>query len=315
METIPLTAVARSYGYTAALKDGTVQPAGFTWAFEEVPVLIQAFRRMVRELEFDVSEMAFGTYLCAREHGVRFTAIPVFPARGFHHETILVNAKAGISGAGDLVGKRVGVNRGWTVTTGVWARGILARDYGVDLSRINWVLSGDEHVVGYQPPANVTPAPAGKDLGRMLMDGELDAAIGVQVDDPAVVPLFHDAAGEAERALRNRGLYPINHLVVIRDEVLAKHPDAARAVFDAFVTAKQEYLDRLAGQASSELSGVDRMLRRVQEVTAADPLPYGVAGNKATLEELISHALAQQVIHTAVTPEEIFAETTREISG
>ncbi len=142
--TVPkLKTVTRTQGNNAALKDGTVTPAGFDFDFEEVPVLVQAFRRMVRELEFDVCEMALTTYLCAREHGVRFTALPVFLVRAFHHAAIVHHTKFAVSDPKELEGKRVGVNRGYTVTTGVWARAILQDEYGVDLSKITWVLSVD----------------------------------------------------------------------------------------------------------------------------------------------------------------------------
>src|SRR5581483_9764442 len=156
-----LTAVTRTQGNNRALKEGAVVPAGLPLSFEEVPVLVDAFRRMVRELPYDVSEMALTTYLTAREHGVRFTAIPVFLVRGFHHGAILVRRDGGITEPAQLAGRRVGVNRGYTVTTGVWARAIMATEYGLDLDRVTWVLSGDEHVAAYVPPRNVMPAAPG----------------------------------------------------------------------------------------------------------------------------------------------------------
>src|SRR5215216_3457061 len=186
-----LTTVTRTQGNNAALKDGTVTPDGFELEFEEVPVLIKAFRRMVRGLEFDVCELALTTYLCAKEHGARFTALPVFLARGFHHAAIVANTRV-VREPKDLEGKRVGVNRGYTVTTGVWARGILADEYGVDLDRVTWVLSGDEHVAEYRPPANVVPMPAGGNLAEMLAAGDLAAAIGIESDSPDVAPLIPD---------------------------------------------------------------------------------------------------------------------------
>src|SRR5688572_19246781 len=143
MADLHLRAVTRTQGNNQALKDGTVVPEGFRFDFEEVPVLVQAFRRMVRTLEFDVSEMALTTYLVAKAHGVAFTAVPAFLVRGFHHAAITVDTRHGITSPRDLEGKRVGVSRGYTVTTGVWARSILAAEYGVDLDSITWVLSGD----------------------------------------------------------------------------------------------------------------------------------------------------------------------------
>ena len=141
--------VTRTQGNNRALKDGSVKPKTFTFDFVEVDPLIDAFRRMVRGLEFDICEMAITTYICAKAHGKRMTAVPIFLVRAFHHGAILANTKAGIRTPKDLEGKRVGVNRGYTVTTGVWARGVLQEEHGVDLSKITWVLSGDEHVAEY----------------------------------------------------------------------------------------------------------------------------------------------------------------------
>src|SRR5207244_1739394 len=159
-------------GHTKALQDGTVTPRSFDFEFVEVATIVNAFRRMVRGLEFDVSEMAMTTYLCARAHGIAFTAIPVFPMRAFHHGAIVHNVKSGVRTPKDLEGRRVGVNRGYTVTTGLWARSILQHEYGVDLSTITWVLSGDEHVTAYRPPANVVAIESGRTLEELLTSGE-----------------------------------------------------------------------------------------------------------------------------------------------
>src|SRR5438105_12935375 len=229
-------------GHTKALQDGTVTPRSFDFEFVEVPTIVNAFRRMVRGLEFDISEMAITTYLCARAYGKAFTAIPVFPMRAFHHGAILHNTKAGIRNPKDLEGKRVGVNRGYTVTTGLWARSILQHQYGVDLNRITWVLSGDEHVADYRPPSNVVPIEKGKKMEDMLIAGEIPAAIGVKVDSPDVKPLIPKPRDAGFAALRERGLYPINHTVVIRNDGLAAHPHLASDLFKAFAEAKQPYL-------------------------------------------------------------------------
>src|SRR4051794_37449902 len=185
-----LKTVTRSQGNNRALKAGEVKPKTFEFDFVEVDPLIAAFRRMVRANEFDICEMAITTYICAKEFGKPMTAIPVPLVRAFHHGAILVNTKAGIKTPKDLEGKRVGVNRGYTVTTGLWARGVLEQEYGVDLKKITWVLSGDEHVAEYRPPSNVVPVEPGKKVADMLISGELVAAIGVDVDHPDVKPLI-----------------------------------------------------------------------------------------------------------------------------
>jgi 4,5-dihydroxyphthalate decarboxylase len=300
-----LTTVTRTQGANQALKDGTVTPAGYSLRFEEIPVLVKGFRRMVRDLEFDVSEMALTTYLTAREHGVEFTALPIFLVRGFHHGAIRYNVRSAIRGPQDLEGKRVGVNRGYTVTTGVWARGILASEYGVDLDKVTWVLSGDEHVAAYVPPANVESAGPGADLGEMLIRGELDAVVGVDVAHPDVAPLIPEPEEAALAALRERSFYPINHLIVVKNAVLQRYPDVASAVFDAFTEAKQRYVARLRdGDVST---AADRMYVRVLETTGADPLPYGVEPNRLVLETLMEFALAQRILTRPVDIDEMFA--------
>ena len=159
-----LKTVTRTQGVNAAVTDGTVLPVGFEFGFVDVPVLAQAFRRMVRTLEFDVCEMALTTYLCARELNFRFTALPIFLVRAFHHGAIVCNTYMCVREPKDLEGQRVGVNRGYTVTTGVWARSVLQDEYGVNLSKITWVLSGDEHVEAYEPPPNVMSIESGETL-------------------------------------------------------------------------------------------------------------------------------------------------------
>jgi len=306
MPELTLKTVTRTQGNNKALKDGIVKPRTFAFDFEEVPVLIDAFRRMVRGMEFDICEMAITTYICARDHGKRFTALPIFLVRQFHHGAILVNAKAGIRSPKDLEGKRVGVNRGYTVTTGVWARGILQSEYGVDLSKVTWVLSGDEHVEEYRAPANVVPIEKGKNMGEMLAAGELVAAIGVDMNHPDVKPLIPNALDAGLAALRGRGHYPINHLIVVKDELLAAYPDLAADTFNAFAESKNLYVQRLRSGQIEKPTDVDEMHRRVMEIIP-DPLPYGIEPNRKVLDELIGHAVAQKIIARPVSIEELFA--------
>jgi 4,5-dihydroxyphthalate decarboxylase len=314
MPDLKLKTVTRMQGNNRALKDGTVKPRTFEFQFEEVDPLIAAFRRMVRGNEFDICEMAITTYICAKAHGKPMTAVPVFLVRAFHHGAILVNAKAGIRTPKDLEGKRVGVNRGYTVTTGVWARSILQDEHGVDLRKVTWVLSGDEHVAEYRPPANVVPIEAGKKMDEMLTSGELAAAIGVEVKYPDVKPLIPDALEAGLAALRRRGHYPINHTVVIKDALIAAHPDLAADVFSAFAEAKRRYVEQLKAGKIEKPTEADEVHRRVMAITG-DPLPYGIAPNRKVLEELIGHALTQGIISKRVTAEELFAPSTRGLVG
>jgi 4,5-dihydroxyphthalate decarboxylase len=310
-----LKTVTRTQGNNQALKDGTVRPASFTFDFEEVPVLVDGFRRMVRGLEFDVCEMALTTYLCARSYGKRFTALPIFLVRGFHHGAILVNRNAGIRTPKDLEGRRLGVNRGYTVTTGVWARGVLQQEHGVDLNRITWVLSGDEHVAEYRAPANVVPLEKGRKMEELVAAGELDGVINLQTEHPDVVPLIPDAQEAGYRALRERGHYPANHLVVVRDELLEAEPNLAVDIFEAFAESKRRYVQKLQAGQLEKPTAVDRMHQRVMEITGRDPLPYGIEPNRAMLEELMGHAIAQKIIKEPLRIEDVFAPATHALQA
>jgi ABC-type nitrate/sulfonate/bicarbonate transport system substrate-binding protein len=314
MPELKLKTVTRTQGNNRALKDGTVKPRIFAFDFEEVDPLIAAFRRMVRGNEFDICEMAITTYICAKAHGKPMTAVPVFLVRAFHHGAILVNTKAGIRTPKDLEGRKIGVNRGYTVTTGVWARSILQDEHDVNLSKVTWVLSGDEHVAEYHAPSNVVPIDKDKKMGDMLASGELAAAIGVEANSPDVKPLIPNALEAGLVALRQRGHYPINHTVVIKDELIAKYPDLAADVFDAFVESKRRYVERLKAGKVDKPTEIDEVHRRVMEITG-EPLPYGIAPNRKVLDELIRHALTQGIITKPVTADELFAPSTRALVG
>ena len=314
--TVPkLKTVTRTQGNNLALKEGAVTPAGFELDFEEVPVLVDAFRRMVRGLEYDVCEMALTTYACARQHGVRFTALPIFLVRAFHHGAIFINTELGIRTPKDLEGRKVGVNRGWTVTTGLWARSILQHQYGVDLTKITWVLSGDEHVAEYQPPAYVQPIEKGRNMAEMVLSGELAGAIGVEMASPHVKPLLPLAAQAGLDALRARGHYPINHLVVVKDDLLKARPELGPAIFEAFAQSKRLYVEQLRAGAIERPTAVDEMHRQVMQVTGADPLPYGVAPNRAMLDEALDSAVEQGILTRRPALEELFPENLLQLTA
>jgi 4,5-dihydroxyphthalate decarboxylase len=297
------TAIA-TYPHTKGLKDGTVTAPGIQFEHVEVSPIVGAFRRMVRALEFDVSEMAVTTYLTARAYDKAFTALPVFIMRQFHHSPIVYNVKSGVQSPKDLEGKKVGV-RAYTVTTGVWVRGILATEYGVDLDKITWVVVDEEHVQEYRKPSNVVERP-GANLGAMVAQGELAAAIGAgQVDSPDVKPLIPNAR-EAEAAwYRKTGIYPINHTVVVKDSLLRADPTLAPRLFNAFAEAKAAFLKQLGSGA--ELPADAQALAQRRSVVGDDPLPYGIAANRKALEAVIQFAHDQKILPRKISVEEMFA--------
>lgn len=309
MRTTVLRTAIATYPHTKGLKDGSVSVPGVELEHVEITPIIGAFRRMCRGLEFDVCEMAITTYLTAKAYGKPFTALPVFVMRQFHHSPIVGNVKAGVTCPKDLEGKKVGV-RAYTVTTGVWARGILATEYGVDLGKVTWVVNDEEHVQEYQKayPPNVEYRP-GTNLGEMVAKGELAGAIGAgKVDSPDVKPLIPNAA-EAEAAwYRKTGIYPVNHTVVVKDSLLQADPTLAPRLYGAFKEAKAALLRQLA--SGEELSGDVQTLAKRRSVVGDDPLPYGLARNLKAMEAVIQFAVDQKILPRRVTPEEMFARNT-----
>ena len=311
-----------TYGHTAALKQGIVPIEGVAPDFVEVNPIISAFRRMVRDVEFDVCEMAPATYMIARAAGAPFKALPIFVFRRFHHEGLVVRPDAGIAKPKDLEGRRVGV-RGYSVTTGIWTRGILADEYGVDNRRIEWIVDDEEHVASLRLPDNVRSAPNGKSLQQLIADGYLSAAFtgnaGIgrsgapqggwtagAANSAAYPELFSDPAERGADWYRRTGVYPIHGLIVVKDQVLADHPHVAPALCRAFEASKAMYLYQLA--AGESASDKDDHYRAMQQVVGPDPLPYGIEPNRATIECMIRYCVDQGLLPRRFDAEELFVE-------
>lgn len=307
-KTLVLKTAIGTYGHTAALKDGTVTPNGVKFDHVEVTPIINAFRRMCRNLEFDVCEMAITTYLTAKAFNKPFTALPVVLVRAFHHGGVVYNVKSGIKEPKDLEGRKVGV-RAYTVTSGAWARGILATEYGVDLKKVTWVIIDEEHVVEYKVPSNVVTVAPGKSLMDMLLGGDIDAAIGAGASDsPDIKPLIASARQAEADWFKRTGVYPINHTLVVKDALLTANPWLAPELFAAFKAAKERYLDHL--NQPGQLSPDDQAWVQRKSLVGPDPLPYGVEANRKALEAIIQFAYDQQILPRKFAVEEIFAANT-----
>jgi len=247
----------------------------------------------VREQKFDLSELAIVTYLQAKTYNKPYVLMPaVVVARGQHH-TIAYNPERGALKASDLAGKRVGV-RAYTVTTGVWVRGILKEQYGVDLGKVHWVTFEDPHLAEYTDPSFVERAPAGKTIVQMLLDGELDAAIvGDKLPDPRLKHLIPDHEA-ASKAWADKHGYTINHLMVIRNELSRTRPDLVREVF--------------------------RLLKESHDVAVragdknAATLQFGIEPNRRSLETIIDLTFDQKLISRRFSVDELFDDTTRGLS-
>jgi 4,5-dihydroxyphthalate decarboxylase len=301
--------------YTRAMITGDVTITGVPLEVDQVAVVNKAFRSMVRELAFDVSEMSFATYLAALERGVPLVGLPVFLMRGLAHPAMVRASDGPVHGPHDLRGRRVGTHNGYTATTGVWAREVLASEYGVPASSVIWVRAGDEHVADYQPPTNVIPMEERRPLAEALRAGDLPAAVGAEISGDGVEPLIEDADAVAMRALSEHGFYPLNHLVVVRSDLLAENPDLAAQLCDAFRRSKALWLDQLRHDRIPEPTSGDVLLRRVMDSTGDDPLPYGVQPNRPMLDRLLRAALDQGVSTRPITVEALFAPGTLDFVG
>lgn len=291
---ITLHSAIADYPHIAALKDGRVGADRIRFEWETVEPITRAFRRQVRTGDFDLCEIALTTHAQAHAHGKGITALPVVVMRGFHHAALLCPADSPLRGPGDLIGKRVGV-RAFSQTTGIWVRGILLDEYGVDHRAITWVTSEDAHVQEYADPPNVVRIAPGQDLAAMLLNGEIDAGIALAgLDASKVRPVIPDADAAAAAWYRKTGAYPVNHILCVRDSLLAADPFLAGRLFGLCQDAKAA-----ATRPSAE--------ERYRDLIGGDPLPYGLEANRAGIELCLRYAAEQGLIPRAYRPEALFA--------
>jgi 4,5-dihydroxyphthalate decarboxylase len=262
--------------------------------FADVKVPNTAFKRVVRDLAFDVAELAIVTFLMARARGVPLTLLPAVVLARFQHPYLVYDASRGTMAPGDLAGRRIGL-RSYTVTTAAWVRAILAHDCGVDLASIRWVTFEEAHVAGFTDPPGVERAPPGHDLLAMLRAGEIDAAIvGAPVEDPRIRTVIADPAAAAEAWRTKYGAIQLNHLVAVKSALCESSPDAVREVY------------RLLGE-SKRAAGLP-------QPGAVDLNPFGIEANRRNLQMAIAMAFEQGLIPRRLGVDELFDGVAREFS-
>jgi 4,5-dihydroxyphthalate decarboxylase len=289
--TLKLHTMLGNYPITKALKSGSIPSDLVDFDFVEVKVANNLFKQVVRDAKYNVAELAIVTYLQAKAFGKPYVLLPaVLVSRGQHH-TIAYNPDHGPLKSSDLNGKRVGV-RAYTVTTGTWVRGVLASDYGVDINNVEWITFEDPHVAEYRDPEIVKRAPEGKQLTQMLLDGEIAAGIvGDKLPDPKFKHLIPDAEGAAQKwAERHHGV-PINHMVVVRQELSRSRPDVVNDIFRQLHESK-----RTAG---------------LPDGGELDPYRFGVEACRPILEIIIDFCHQQKLIPRRISVDELFDDTTR----
>jgi 4,5-dihydroxyphthalate decarboxylase len=274
---------------------------------------------MVRQVEFDVCELAPTTYIIARAHGAPFVALPIFALRRFHHSGLLVRPDSGILVPKDLEGRKVGV-RAYSVTTGVWTRAVLINEFGLDSSKVTWVVDDEEHVTQMKLPSNVIHTADGQSLADMMANGELAAGFhgnagvgrsgsptgGWKEVEAHYPDLFPNAAELEAEWYKRTGIYPMHGTIVVKDSVLAEHPWVAKSLFDAFSRAKNEWLAGLDTHKLDDPS--DKKYAELRKIVGHDPLPYGMEANIATIKALEETAFKQELTPRRMSIDELFVD-------
>lgn len=317
MAKLQLTVALGDYDRTSALRTGLVCPEGV-----ELNVLTlspeEMFYRMGRFREFDVSEFSLSTYTIRRGRGEPFIAIPVFPSRMFRHSSVYVRDGAGIAEPRDLRGKRMGVPK-YHMTAAVWIRGLLEDDYGVAPKDMRWVEGGEgasvkEVDVTLPPDLPHQYVSGDRNLGQMLVAGELDAYMGAR-KPPAygkgVSRLFPDYRRVEREWYAKTGIFPIMHTVVLKEELAQRHPWLPRNLYAAFMEAKRLAYQRLDSTAALATSLPWQVAEgeETRELMGDDPFPYGIARNRANIEALVGHSFRQGLAPRRLTIPEMFVES------
>ena len=288
---VKLSTMLGNYPNTTPLKSGAVRSDLVDFDFVEVKVANNLFKSVVRDAKYDVAELAIVTYLQAKAYGKPYVLVPaVVVSRGQHH-TIAYNPERGALKPSDLNGKKVGV-RAYTVTTGTWVRGILASDYGVDINKVEWITFEDPHLAEYHDPAIVKRATGGKDLTQMLLDGDVAAGIvGDKLPDAKLKHLISDPEAAAQKWAERHGGVPINHMLVVRQELSRSRPDVVQDIF------RQMHASKLAAG--------------LPDGGKLDPYRFGVEACRPILDIIIEFCHQQQLIPRRIAVDELFDDTTR----
>jgi 4,5-dihydroxyphthalate decarboxylase len=279
---------------TLSLKQGKVTSSNVALDIADVPQAYLAFKRVVRDFEFDVAELAIVTYLMAKAHGKPYTLLPVVVLSRFQHPFIVYNSARGELKPGDLKGKRVGI-RSYSVTTTMWLRGVLMNDHGLDIDSVKWVTTEEAHVAEFKDPPTVQRAPAGRDLLAMLMDGDLDAMVlgDKTLKDPRLKRLIPDPDQAAKEWHTRNGAIQINHMVVVKGAVSKSNPDAVREVYRLLKESKRA--------------------APPPEPGALDMTPIGLEPNRRNLEIAIEYVYQQRLIPKRYKVDELFDDVTRKL--
>ena len=316
---LALTLAISRYDHVRDLTGGDVAAEGIALNALELPVE-EIFFRFLKHREWEVSELSLGKYASLVSQGdCPFAAIPVFPSRVFRHSSIYVRAGGAVKAPKDLKGRRVGLPE-WAQTAAVYSRGVLAREYGVGLTDVEWVQAGvnqpgRKEKVALKLPAgvNLTSRPE-TSLDAMLLAGEVDAVLSahaprsIEAGDPRVARLFPDHRAVEEDYWRRTRVFPIMHVIALRREVTARYPWVAMSLYKAFAEAKRRSQARISDFTASRypVPWLPDVASRARDLFGGDPFPYGIEANRVTLDAFLGWAFEQGVCHRRLKPEELF---------
>jgi len=302
------------------IANGRIQVEGIEPIYVSIKSGPEIFARMIKNKEFDVSEMSASTYMSARTRGdFPFVAIPVFSSKSFRHSFIFINKKSGIRAPSDLLGRRVGV-MGYGQTAAVWIRGMLEEDYGIDLRKVSWLEGGSDapYVAGKNItlPAgiNIEVIPDTVAMSDLLSRGEIDAMFGARHPasfgkTPDVIRLFPNYREIEQDYFRRTGIFPIMHTIVIREELYERHRWVAASLYKAFEEAKRlaDRDMRFSGAMRYALPWLAHDIDEIDDLFNGDPFCYGVDANRASLSALARYLRNQGFIDRPIDVDAIFA--------
>lgn len=324
MSRLSLTMACGPYDRMEALAQGVIRPEGIDLRYIAIQSPPEIFARMIKTRSFDVAEMSMAHYMIMRTRAKEdfpFVAIPVFPSRVFRHGFIFVNKNSGIREPGDLEGKRVGVQE-YRQTAGVWLRGILQHDYGVNLDKLQWVEGGVNEPRAPDDDMDLRPVrdlkiemiPEDRTLNDMLEAGEIDAYFGART--PAaltsgknVARLFPDYREREKDFYRRTGFHPIMHTIVIREDLYREQPWVPESLYKACEESKRWMLKqmRFSGAQRLMLPWLHDEIAEMDELMGSNPWPYGVQDNRKILEAFMSYLVDQHFLEEAAPIDDLFA--------
>jgi len=310
---IPLTLACGDYEIIRALKEGEVEPDGIDLTVLTEMDSTTRHWRFIRNRDFDMAETSASSYVVAKDQGQAVTALPVFLHRRFRHGFVFINTTKGIRKPSDLIGRKVGI-KSFLVTAGHWMRGILEHEYGVPHKSVEYFAELDEDIE-FTPHADlkITRLPHAKSVETMLAEGELDAVIHSSIikpfaaKDPRVGRLFPDFKNEEITYYKKTGIFPIMHVLGVKQEIVDQHPWVPINMFQAFQRAKAIAVARMANPRIVPLAWYREAWEEQEQILGPDPWEYGLGDkNRHTIETLAGYSYEQGLTRRRLTADDLF---------